>query len=168
MAQSVTMLKNEDSALPLDKTKLKSVAVIGPNAKQAPPHTACLCLRRCHWYFLRQSSSIFSYYGPTNSCDGEYWTMVDAVQQHVSGHTPTFFGSATHRLISRHYLCCWSEFATGYCKCNRDSGCCGSSRGSRRGAPAEKKPRTNCLELIKPHGLLIGGRGVGHRFVECT
>ena len=64
VAQSVALVKNAGKALPLDKDKVKTVAVLGPSAKQP-------------W-------SITSYYGPSSSCDGKYWTMVDAVQQYVN------------------------------------------------------------------------------------
>jgi len=47
---------------PFDATKLSKVAVIGPNSDL--------------------SQKVAGYYGG-NTCDGKYWTMVDAVQQYV-------------------------------------------------------------------------------------
>lgn len=67
VAQSVALVKNANHTLPLKNTSLATVAVIGPAAKQP-------------W-------SITSYYGPSSSCDGKYWTMVDAVQQYVNDTT---------------------------------------------------------------------------------
>jgi len=64
VAQSVTMVKNVDNTLPLNAQTPPKVAVIGPSAKQP--------------------KSILSYYGPSTSCDGKYWTMVDAIQQYAS------------------------------------------------------------------------------------
>jgi hypothetical protein len=64
VAQSTALLANKGATLPLSPSATKSVAVIGPSAKQP-------------W-------SITSYYGPSNTCDAKYWTMVDAVQQHVN------------------------------------------------------------------------------------
>lgn len=49
--RSIVLLKNQNNALPIDKTKLKSIAVIGPNANRAhlggytdsnPPHTVSI------------------------------------------------------------------------------------------------------------------------------
>lgn len=67
VAQSVALVKNSNHTLPLKNTSLATVAVIGPAAKQP-------------W-------SITSYYGPSSSCGGKYWTMVDAVQQYVNNTT---------------------------------------------------------------------------------
>ena len=50
VAQSVTLVKNEGKLLPYSAKATKTVAVIGPNAKQG-------------W-------QIDSYYGPSTSCDG--------------------------------------------------------------------------------------------------
>lgn len=61
--QGSTLLKNVGDALPLDATKLSTVAVIGPNSDL--------------------SRAVAGYYGG-NSCDNKFWTMVDAVQQYVS------------------------------------------------------------------------------------
>jgi hypothetical protein len=57
------LIKNTDKTLPLDKSTVKSVAVIGPNAKQG-------------W-------DISAYYGPSTSCNEDFWNVVDAVQQYV-------------------------------------------------------------------------------------
>ena len=57
VAQSVALLKNAKGALPLRKAALQSVAVIGPNAKQP-------------W-------EITSYYGPSTTCNGTAWNMVE-------------------------------------------------------------------------------------------
>lgn len=62
--QSVSLIKNFQNTLPWNAAKLKSVAVIGPNALL--------------------SKGISGYYGG-NSCNGTYWTMVDAVKQYVDG-----------------------------------------------------------------------------------
>jgi len=62
--QSSTLIKNIEATLPLDASKLKSVAVIGPNALL--------------------SKGISGYYGG-NNCDNKYWTMVDAVTNYVDG-----------------------------------------------------------------------------------
>lgn len=61
--QGSTLLKNSGNTLPLEVAKLKSVAVIGPNALL--------------------SQSIAGYYGG-NTCGNKYTTMVDAVQQYVN------------------------------------------------------------------------------------
>jgi len=57
--QSTTLLKNLNGALPLDRSKVGIAAVIGPNAN------------------LSKSDS--GYYGPSNVCDGKFWTLIDAV-----------------------------------------------------------------------------------------
>ena len=76
VAQGATLLKNDKvksadgsndvPTLPLDATKLKSVAVIGPNADL--------------------STAISSYYGG-NNCGDEYPSMIDAIKGYVSGTT---------------------------------------------------------------------------------
>lgn len=60
--QGSTLLKNVDAALPLDAATISKVAVIGPNSDL--------------------SKAVAGYYGG-NTCDGKYWTMIDAVQQYV-------------------------------------------------------------------------------------
>ncbi len=67
VAQAVALVKNAGATLPFDPTKVKTAAVIGPNAKQP-------------W-------DITSYYGPSSSCDEGFYTMVDAVQQYVNATT---------------------------------------------------------------------------------
>jgi hypothetical protein len=62
-AQSVALLFNPNAVLPYDASKIKNAAVIGPNAKQG--------------------YAITSYYGPSSSCDGKYWTMVDALETYI-------------------------------------------------------------------------------------
>lgn len=62
-AQGSTLLKNTDATLPLDKTALNSVAVIGPNSNY--------------------SMSIAGYYGPSRPCGLNFWNAVDAVQNFV-------------------------------------------------------------------------------------
>jgi beta-glucosidase-like glycosyl hydrolase len=57
--QSAVLIKNELNALPLDKAKVGTVAVIGP--------TATL------------SKADAGYYGPSNVCGGNFWTLVDAL-----------------------------------------------------------------------------------------
>jgi len=64
VTQSIALLKNDNETLPLDASSVRSVAVIGPSAKQP--------------------GDLFSYYGPSTSCDNKYWNMVDAVQQYVA------------------------------------------------------------------------------------
>merc|ERR1711957_201116 len=61
--QSSTLLKNVGGALPLDATKFSKVAVIGPNSDL--------------------SKAVAGYYGG-NTCDGKYWTLVDAVGQYAA------------------------------------------------------------------------------------
>ena len=71
MAQGTTLLKNEQKALPLDATKLDSVAVIGPMLS----HSA--------------TDELSKYYGPLVSCGnypfyvGHHKTMIDAIQHYV-------------------------------------------------------------------------------------
>eukprot|EP00912_Choanoflagellata_sp_UC4_P000634 UC4_evm4s392 len=65
-AQGSTLLKNDANTLPFTKDK-GSFAVIGPNAN------------------LSQSDA--GYYGPRNVCDGKFWNMVDAVEQHAGSVT---------------------------------------------------------------------------------
>mmetsp|Transcript_47305 Transcript_47305/g.93069 ORF Transcript_47305/g.93069 Transcript_47305/m.93069 type:complete len:435 (+) Transcript_47305:1077-2381(+) len=64
--QSVALLKNS-GILPLDASKVSSVAVIGPNSEL--------------------SKSMTSYYGDVNVCDMKYYNMVDAVSAYVSNTT---------------------------------------------------------------------------------
>jgi beta-glucosidase-like glycosyl hydrolase len=59
--QSATLLKNENSALPLERATVGTVAVIGPNA--------------------RLSKSDAGYYGPKSVCGQHFWTLVDALAQ---------------------------------------------------------------------------------------
>jgi len=66
--QGSTLLKNTNNALPLDATKLKSIAVLGPNADL--------------------SKAIAAYYGG-NSCGGKYWTTTDAIKAYVPGAVST-------------------------------------------------------------------------------
>lgn len=69
--QSASLLKNEGGTLPLDASKIKTAAVIGPNANL--------------------SKSVAGYYAGGNPCDGIFFNMVDAVQQYVP-HTTTALG----------------------------------------------------------------------------
>jgi len=66
-AQGATLLKNINGRLPLDPSKIPTVAVIGPNANL--------------------SKSIAGYYGPNHVCGGNFWTVVDAVAQYVPNTT---------------------------------------------------------------------------------
>lgn len=59
--QSATLLKNVGSRLPLDRSSVGTVAIIGPNANL--------------------SKSDAGYYGPNNVCGGDFWTLVDAASQ---------------------------------------------------------------------------------------
>lgn len=71
VAQGTTLLKNEHGALPLDATKLDSIAVIGPMLS----HSA--------------TDELSKYYGPLVSCGnypyyvGHHKTMIDAIQHYV-------------------------------------------------------------------------------------
>jgi hypothetical protein len=60
-AQGSTLIKNVDSTLPLQPAQ--TVAVIGPNSLL--------------------SSSVAGYYGPSQPCGNQFWTMFDAVSAHV-------------------------------------------------------------------------------------
>jgi hypothetical protein len=62
--QGSTLIKNKDKTLPLDASKLKSVAVLGPNANL--------------------SHAVAGYYGG-NSCGNNYWTTTDAIRAYVPG-----------------------------------------------------------------------------------
>ena len=57
--QSAALLKNANATLPLSRSTVGKVAVIGPNA------------------LLSQSDA--GYYGPNNVCQGKFWTLVDAM-----------------------------------------------------------------------------------------
>mmetsp|Transcript_107725 Transcript_107725/g.303479 ORF Transcript_107725/g.303479 Transcript_107725/m.303479 type:complete len:901 (+) Transcript_107725:91-2793(+) len=59
--QSATLVKNLNSTLPLDRNIVGTVAVIGPNSQ------------------LSKSDS--GYYGPSDVCGSNFWTLVDAVAQ---------------------------------------------------------------------------------------
>jgi beta-glucosidase-like glycosyl hydrolase len=61
--QGSTLIKNDADTLPLDASKLRSVAVIGPNADL--------------------SHSVAGYYGG-NPCNNTFHTIVDAVKQYVA------------------------------------------------------------------------------------
>lgn len=90
VAQGTTLLKNEHATLPLDATKVNSIAVMGPMLG----HTT--------------TDKLSSYYGPLVSCGnfpfyvGHHKTMIDAVQHYipasrVSMHCGT---SVRHRINS--------------------------------------------------------------------
>lgn len=61
--QGATLLRNDAGTLPLDASKLGSVAVLGPNGNL--------------------SESIASYYGGNRPCGMKFWTLADAVREHV-------------------------------------------------------------------------------------
>eukprot|EP00035_Acanthoeca_spectabilis_P021740 m.439948 g.439948 ORF g.439948 m.439948 type:complete len:893 (-) comp18447_c0_seq1:44-2722(-) len=65
--QSATLIKNENSALPLSAASAGSVFVVGPNAN------------------LSQADA--GYYGPSHVCGAKFWNMVDAVAAHTSSVT---------------------------------------------------------------------------------
>mmetsp|Transcript_23199 Transcript_23199/g.65835 ORF Transcript_23199/g.65835 Transcript_23199/m.65835 type:complete len:902 (+) Transcript_23199:68-2773(+) len=67
--QSAALIKNEMSALPLDRSTVGTVAVIGPNANY--------------------SKSDVAYYGPSNVCGLNFWTIIDAVAQDGKVRTVT-------------------------------------------------------------------------------
>lgn len=66
-AQGATLLKNEGGTLPLQASKIGSVAVLGPNANL--------------------SSDIASYYGGNRPCGMKFWTLADAVREHAASVT---------------------------------------------------------------------------------
>eukprot|EP00036_Acanthoecidae_sp_10tr_P011461 CAMPEP_0182926670 /NCGR_PEP_ID=MMETSP0105_2-20130417/12199_1 /TAXON_ID=81532 ORGANISM="Acanthoeca-like sp., Strain 10tr" /NCGR_SAMPLE_ID=MMETSP0105_2 /ASSEMBLY_ACC=CAM_ASM_000205 /LENGTH=895 /DNA_ID=CAMNT_0025064571 /DNA_START=14 /DNA_END=2701 /DNA_ORIENTATION=+ len=65
--QSAALLKNENAALPLSVESSGTVFVVGPNANL--------------------SKSDAGYYGPGSVCNGNFWTMVDAVSQYAKSVT---------------------------------------------------------------------------------
>merc|ERR1712086_1243924 len=69
--QSSSLIKNLATALPLSDGA-QTIAVIGPNANL--------------------SKSDVSYYGPHTPCGSNYYTMIDAVQQHSSAKVVTTLG----------------------------------------------------------------------------
>lgn len=71
-AQSCALFKNEGNTLPLSASTGGTVAVIGPNANY--------------------SQGDAGYYGPHNVCEGQFWNMVDAVQQYTGSKTVTTLG----------------------------------------------------------------------------
>jgi len=62
LVQSAALLKNHDATLPLSPGVQQTIAIIGPTANL--------------------SKSDVSYYGPRVPCGANYWTLIDAVQQH--------------------------------------------------------------------------------------
>ena len=93
VAQGTTLLKNEQATLPLDATKVKSVAVIGPMLG----HTA--------------TDKLSSYYGPLVSCGnfpfyvGHHKTMIDAVQHYIpASGVSTHCGTSVRHKIKSKYL----------------------------------------------------------------
>ena len=69
--QSSALLKNVGGTLPL-AASTKTVAIIGPNANLSKADT--------------------SYYGPRDPCDGKYWVLADAVEQHSGARATVDFG----------------------------------------------------------------------------
>jgi pre-mRNA-splicing factor SYF2/beta-D-xylosidase 4 len=61
--QSSVLLKNIANTLPLSPSAKLNIAVIGPNAQL--------------------SQAIAGYYGPSNVCGNNFWTLVDAVSQYA-------------------------------------------------------------------------------------
>jgi len=66
--QASALLKNVDGTLPYKASDMsgKTIAIIGPNTNLSKADT--------------------SYYGPRTPCDGQYWTLVDAVSQHAAAN----------------------------------------------------------------------------------
>jgi beta-D-xylosidase 4 len=66
-SQSAVLLKNLDRTLPLSSSSVGRVAVVGPNGDL--------------------SKAIAGYYGAGKVCDGQYYTMVDAIKQYAEKTT---------------------------------------------------------------------------------
>lgn len=79
VVQSATLIKNSAKALPLSADTAGTIAVIGPNAQ------------------LSQSDA--GYYGPGNVCDGNFWTVVDAMKKYGA---PPY--TLTHCLLSQFHI----------------------------------------------------------------
>ncbi|MFZ5989622.1 MAG: glycoside hydrolase family 3 C-terminal domain-containing protein [Bacillota bacterium] len=71
--KSLVLLKNEDSLLPLDKNKIKSIAVIGPNADS-------------------RDALIGNYFGTAS----RYVNVLDGIWEMVSGDTRIHYASGCH------------------------------------------------------------------------
>lgn len=71
--KTLVLLKNENSILPLDKNKLKSIAVIGPNANS-------------------RDALIGNYFGTAS----KYVTVLEGIQQAVSPDTRVYYSEGCH------------------------------------------------------------------------
>lgn len=71
--QSLVLLKNEDHLLPVDKNKIKTIAVIGPNANS-------------------EAALIGNYFGT----DSRYITVLDGIQGAVNEDTRVFYSEGCH------------------------------------------------------------------------
>ena len=76
VTQSASLLKNLDARLPLAAAEVGEVAVIGPTA------------------LLSRSDA--GYYGPSNVCGGNFFTLVDALANGGSVKTVTTPGVSSH------------------------------------------------------------------------
>ncbi|MBU3175684.1 glycoside hydrolase family 3 C-terminal domain-containing protein [Clostridium estertheticum] len=71
--RTMVLLKNEDNILPLDKNKIKSIAVIGPNANS-------------------RDALIGNYYGTSS----KYVTVLEGLQQAVNQETRVYYAQGCH------------------------------------------------------------------------
>ncbi|MBX4260983.1 glycoside hydrolase family 3 C-terminal domain-containing protein [Clostridium estertheticum] len=71
--KTMVLLKNEDNILPLDKNKIKSIAVIGPNANS-------------------RDALIGNYYGTSS----KYVTVLEGLQQAVNKDTRVYYAQGCH------------------------------------------------------------------------
>ncbi|MBX4269903.1 glycoside hydrolase family 3 C-terminal domain-containing protein [Clostridium estertheticum] len=71
--RTMVLLKNEDNILPLDKNKIKSIAVIGPNANS-------------------RDALIGNYYGTSS----KYVTVLEGLQQFVNQDTRVYYAQGCH------------------------------------------------------------------------
>ncbi|MBW9172409.1 glycoside hydrolase family 3 C-terminal domain-containing protein [Clostridium estertheticum] len=71
--RTMVLLKNEDNILPLDKNKIKSIAVIGPNANS-------------------RDALIGNYYGTSS----KYVTVLEGLQQAVNQDTRVYYAQGCH------------------------------------------------------------------------
>ncbi|MBU3099799.1 MULTISPECIES: glycoside hydrolase family 3 C-terminal domain-containing protein [Clostridium] len=71
--KTMVLLKNEDNILPLDKNKIKSIAVIGPNANS-------------------RDALIGNYYGTSS----KYVTVLEGLQQVVNQDTRVYYAQGCH------------------------------------------------------------------------
>jgi beta-glucosidase len=80
--KSLVLLKNENNILPLDKNKIRSIAVIGPNANS-------------------RDALIGNYYGTSS----QYVTVLDGIRNAVSNDTRIYYATGCHLYKDRNPLC---------------------------------------------------------------